>query len=131
MKGQKVCQKCGKGNGPRSFFCSSCKSPFTFMKSVAFAKAKSSKKTKYKATRSSDSDNSGVFIVRKPRIIHAPAGECPVDLTDFTYDGVRKWSEMVKKSNPNVIYTAYSLQYFLKYFVDDAELYDELADYAF
>jgi len=30
MKGQKLCDNCGAGNGPRSFMCKSCNTPFIF-----------------------------------------------------------------------------------------------------
>jgi len=30
MKGQKICPSCSKGNGPRSFVCKYCNTPFIF-----------------------------------------------------------------------------------------------------
>lgn len=30
MKGQKLCDSCGRGNGPRSYMCKYCNTPFVF-----------------------------------------------------------------------------------------------------
>lgn len=30
MKGQKLCDNCGSGNGPRAYMCKSCNTPFVF-----------------------------------------------------------------------------------------------------
>lgn len=42
MKGQKICDKCGHGTGPRAYMCPNCNAPFVFS-----AKSKESKNTKF------------------------------------------------------------------------------------